>query len=340
MLNMVHANSFYNQMPNANQNYTHSWNSLNVPYEMSSMIPESEIKQENYYSYSESSDSASYESNPSPSALHQHFSNPNMHANFYMDDDQDHEQCSDSTMDSADDSFKMDMAACNKQPVAQNRGGRKQVKVGTTKRNARERNRVRYINNCFEVLREHIPFELVDEQKNRKLSKVDTLKYATIYIKQLTDFLREISDEELLSAQNEPVESNINMENASSKCQYNQTYPANEPTFENKLVNSSQMSTIRFNNINISICDNKTPVSTSLACEQQYLYSPTLSSSSSSPSSSCSSNTNIFYTMGNSKTHAPVYFNCAKTSSLVNQSSFLPVNAYHAINSNMDLKWP
>lgn len=76
-----------------------------------------------------------------------------------------------------------------------NKGGRKQVKQGTTKRNARERNRVRYINNCFETLREHIPDEMIsDEPKspaNRKLSKVETLKYASLYIKQLTELLQE-----------------------------------------------------------------------------------------------------------------------------------------------------
>jgi hypothetical protein len=78
-----------------------------------------------------------------------------------------------------------------------NRGGRKQVKVGTNKRNARERNRVRYINNCFELLREHIPMELIANvslennasNRNQKLSKVETLKLATLYIKQLTELL-------------------------------------------------------------------------------------------------------------------------------------------------------
>jgi hypothetical protein len=84
------------------------------------------------------------------------------------------------------------------QPRTANRGGRKQVKVGTNKRNARERNRVRYINNCFELLREHIPMELVASvglespamsSRNQKLSKVETLKLATLYIKQLTELL-------------------------------------------------------------------------------------------------------------------------------------------------------
>ncbi|CAF0870570.1 unnamed protein product [Rotaria sp. Silwood1] len=67
-----------------------------------------------------------------------------------------------------------------------NRGGRKQVKIGTTRRNARERNRVRHINACFEILRQHIPHD----KHNKKLSKVDTLKSAMIYIDNLRQLLQ------------------------------------------------------------------------------------------------------------------------------------------------------
>jgi hypothetical protein len=70
-----------------------------------------------------------------------------------------------------------------------NRGGRKQIKIGTTRRNARERNRVRHINTCFEILREHIPHE----KHNKKLSKVDTLKSAMIYIENLRQLLQSSS---------------------------------------------------------------------------------------------------------------------------------------------------
>jgi achaete-scute complex protein len=70
-----------------------------------------------------------------------------------------------------------------------NRGGRKQVKVGTTRRNARERNRVRHINTCFEILRQHIPHE----KHNKKLSKVDTLKSAMDYIENLRQLLQSTS---------------------------------------------------------------------------------------------------------------------------------------------------
>jgi hypothetical protein len=70
--------------------------------------------------------------------------------------------------------------------MERNRGGRKQVKVGTTRRNARERNRVRHINDCFEILRQHIPHE----KHNKKLSKVDTLKSAMMYIENLRQLLQ------------------------------------------------------------------------------------------------------------------------------------------------------
>ncbi|CAF1071935.1 unnamed protein product [Didymodactylos carnosus] len=66
-----------------------------------------------------------------------------------------------------------------------NRGGRKQIKTGTSKRNARERNRVRHINTCFDILRQHIPHE----RANKKLSKVDTLKSAMNYIEDLQRLL-------------------------------------------------------------------------------------------------------------------------------------------------------
>ncbi|UJR29543.1 hypothetical protein I4U23_010760 [Adineta vaga] len=71
-----------------------------------------------------------------------------------------------------------------------NRGGRKQIKIGTTRRNARERNRVRHINACFEILRQHIPHE----KHNKKLSKVDTLKSAMNYIENLRQLLQSASN--------------------------------------------------------------------------------------------------------------------------------------------------
>ena len=49
------------------------------------------------------------------------------------------------------------------------------------RRNARERNRVKQVNCGFEMLRAHIP----SAAKQKKMSKVDTLKHAVEYIQSL-----------------------------------------------------------------------------------------------------------------------------------------------------------
>jgi hypothetical protein len=67
--------------------------------------------------------------------------------------------------------------------------------VAVARRNARERNRVKQVNNGFSLLREHIPPEIADmfEQAGRgnakKLSKVETLRMAVEYIRNLEQLL-------------------------------------------------------------------------------------------------------------------------------------------------------
>lgn len=58
------------------------------------------------------------------------------------------------------------------------------------RRNERERKRVKQVNLGFETLRDHVP----DGKKNKKLSKVDTLKSAVEYIKQLQQLLKYTED--------------------------------------------------------------------------------------------------------------------------------------------------
>ena len=53
------------------------------------------------------------------------------------------------------------------------------------KRNARERRRVQAVNGAFTKLRRHIPYE----NKNKRLSKVKTLKIAIDYIHHLEDMI-------------------------------------------------------------------------------------------------------------------------------------------------------
>uniref|UniRef100_A0A8C5SAF8 Achaete-scute family bHLH transcription factor 4 n=1 Tax=Laticauda laticaudata TaxID=8630 RepID=A0A8C5SAF8_LATLA len=54
------------------------------------------------------------------------------------------------------------------------------------KRNERERQRVRCVNEGYARLRDHLPKELAE----KRLSKVETLKAAITYIKHLQNFLR------------------------------------------------------------------------------------------------------------------------------------------------------
>lgn len=55
-------------------------------------------------------------------------------------------------------------------------------------RNLRERNRVRYLNDGYDLLRKHLPNQL-EFKKDKRLSKVQTLKLAISYIRQLQNIL-------------------------------------------------------------------------------------------------------------------------------------------------------
>lgn len=70
--------------------------------------------------------------------------------------------------------------------------------ASVVRRNARERNRVKQVNNGFANLRQHIPVKVISSLSNtsgrgasKKLSKVDTLKLAVEYIKSLKSLLDE-----------------------------------------------------------------------------------------------------------------------------------------------------
>ncbi|XP_064489798.1 helix-loop-helix protein 6-like [Ornithodoros turicata] len=55
------------------------------------------------------------------------------------------------------------------------------------RRNERERQRVRHVNDGFERLRNHLP--LAPHDRDKRLSKVDTLRYAIKYIRHLQSLL-------------------------------------------------------------------------------------------------------------------------------------------------------
>lgn len=72
-----------------------------------------------------------------------------------------------------------------------------QQTASVVRRNARERNRVKQVNNGFANLRQHIPPKVINSLMNnnrgvnKKLSKVDTLRLAVEYIKSLQQLLDE-----------------------------------------------------------------------------------------------------------------------------------------------------
>ncbi|CAE1168807.1 ASCL [Acanthosepion pharaonis] len=74
--------------------------------------------------------------------------------------------------------------------------------AAVARRNERERNRVKLVNLGFEALREHVP----NGRKNKKMSKVETLRAAVQYIKELQELLHhepdflDISDLEVCAA--------------------------------------------------------------------------------------------------------------------------------------------
>ncbi|EDV91903.1 achaete-scute complex protein T3 [Drosophila grimshawi] len=73
-------------------------------------------------------------------------------------------------------------------------GGAEQM-PSVARRNARERNRVKQVNNGFVNLRQHLPQTVINSLSNggrgasKKLSKVDTLRIAVEYIRGLQDML-------------------------------------------------------------------------------------------------------------------------------------------------------
>lgn len=64
--------------------------------------------------------------------------------------------------------------------------GKRPKPMAMSRRNARERRRVKMINNGYETLRHHVPAGV----DNKKLSKVETLRAAVDYIKYLQDLLQ------------------------------------------------------------------------------------------------------------------------------------------------------
>ncbi|XP_076324344.1 achaete-scute homolog 1-like [Tachypleus tridentatus] len=67
-----------------------------------------------------------------------------------------------------------------------------------SRRNERERNRVKLVNLGFDTLKQHVP----NGTKNKKMSKVETLRAAVLYIKQLQELLTKQENTESVLGEN------------------------------------------------------------------------------------------------------------------------------------------
>lgn len=110
------------------------------------------------------------------------------------------------------------------------------------RRNARERNRVKQVNNGFANLRQHIPPDVITALTNggrgasKKLSKVDTLKLAVEYIRRLQELLDD-SDSDMLSTSSAHTSHHHN----SSASSYYSTSPMQHSPMEHSSMEHSPL---------------------------------------------------------------------------------------------------
>nr|KAG5686225.1 hypothetical protein BaRGS_013908 [Batillaria attramentaria] len=127
-------------------------------------------------------------SNPSMSPSfnhHHHFNHPQSHHHQQSQHhDLNQHQLQDVNMNEVVQvrEVSQDMAALGRVPA-----------VAVARRNERERNRVKLINMTFHTLREHLPQSLHKSgtAKNKKMSKVETLRAAIDYIRQLHTLIKD-----------------------------------------------------------------------------------------------------------------------------------------------------
>lgn len=109
--------------------------------------------------------------------------------------------------------------------------------MSVVRRNERERNRVRQVNDGYVTLRDHIPQEVVSALSNggrgasKKLSKVDTLRLALEYIRRLQETIVEY-DSDASSSVCESPEPNMfyNYQSSSDYSQYSQSSASPTPS--------------------------------------------------------------------------------------------------------------
>ena len=155
--------------------------------------------------------------------------------------------------------------------------------VSISRRNARERNRVKQVNNGFAALRQHIP----GAAKAKKISKVDTLKQAVEYIQNLQQLLEE-NDQALRKEQEEYMifQRPPNSSSSTSSSQENYSHNLHSPNIFNLPPyffneNVSPQSSAHSSPTNLSLPSVNVTQSTSLSDSNPISY---ISSPSSIPS--------------------------------------------------------
>ncbi|KAL9880482.1 achaete-scute family bHLH transcription factor scute [Glossina fuscipes fuscipes] len=112
------------------------------------------------------------------------------------------------------------------------------------RRNARERNRVKQVNNSFARLRQHIPQTIIADLTkgggrgpHKKISKVDTLRIAVEYIRRLQDLLDDLNGAVITSNNNSVnISNNLSYTTSSSNNNVNSTA-------DNNFINSNTSAT-------------------------------------------------------------------------------------------------
>ncbi|XP_037900495.1 achaete-scute complex protein T4 [Glossina fuscipes] len=122
------------------------------------------------------------------------------------------------------------------------------------RRNARERNRVKQVNNSFARLRQHIPQTIIADLTkgggrgpHKKISKVDTLRIAVEYIRRLQDLLDDLNGA--------VITSNNNSVNISNNLSYTSPVVNSCKTSSNNSNSNSTSTSSSNNNVN-STADN------------------------------------------------------------------------------------
>lgn len=152
--------------------------------------------------------------------------------------------------------------------------------VAVARRNARERNRVKQVNNGFATLRQHIP----GAAKAKKISKVETLKQAVDYIRSLQELLED-HDAIMLNTNNL-----VNTSQATSSPR-STSHPYTNAVAPTTVLSQTQYRVLQYPSYYYS--ENVSPVAASVYPMSAASVSPTCSDAASSPTPSFDSTLSV-----------------------------------------------